>query len=83
MVAMHSTVPPPPSEPTTPTGDLEALRPEREAADFLGVTTRALQKWRMRGTGPRFVRISGRCVRYRRRDLIAWAEERVKSSTAE
>jgi predicted DNA-binding transcriptional regulator AlpA len=63
--------------------DPDSLETEREAADFLGVTTRALQKWRATGTGPRFVRISGRCVRYRRRDLIGWAEARLKSSTSE
>jgi predicted DNA-binding transcriptional regulator AlpA len=63
--------------------DPDSLEAERKAADFLGVTTRALQKWRATGTGPKFVRISGRCVRYRRRDLMAWAEARLKSSTSE
>ena len=65
------------------TADPEALNTEREAADFLGVTTRALQKWRTTGNGPRFVRISSRCVRYRRRDLMEWSEARLKSSTSE
>ncbi len=63
--------------------DSDALATERHAADFHGVTTRALQKWRATGTGPKFVRISSRCIRYRRRDLIAWTEVRIKSSTAE
>ena len=63
--------------------DLDALKTERQAAHFLGVTTRALQKWRATGTGPYFVRISSRCVRYRRRDLLNWAEARLKASTAE
>ena len=63
--------------------DPDALATERQAADFLGVTTRALQKWRATGTGPQFVRISSRCVRYRRRDLITWAADRLKSSTAQ
>ena len=63
--------------------DPDALEAEQSAADFLGVTPRALQKWRITGTGPQYVRISGRCVRYRRRDLIVWAETRLKSSTAE
>ena len=63
--------------------DPDALATEREAADFLGVTTRALQKWRGTGSGPKFVRISSRCVRYRRRDLIAWSESHLKSSTSE
>jgi len=63
--------------------DVDALTTERQAANFLGVTARALQKWRTTGKGPLFVRISGRCVRYRRRDLLAWTEARLKSSTAE
>ena len=63
--------------------DPDALETERQAAHLLGGTTRALQKWRATGTGPYFVRISSRCVRYRRRDLISWAEARLKSSTAE
>jgi predicted DNA-binding transcriptional regulator AlpA len=63
--------------------DPDALVAERQAADFLGVTTRALQKWRATGAGPRYVRISSRCIRYRRRDLIAWAESHLRSSTAE
>jgi predicted DNA-binding transcriptional regulator AlpA len=61
----------------------EGLVSERQAADFLGVTVRALQKWRVTGTGPTYVRISSRCIRYRRRDLHAWIEARVRSSTTE
>ena len=63
--------------------DPDALLTEQQAALLLGVTTRALQKWRVRGTGPQFVRISSRCVRYRRRDLVDWAAERIKQSTSE
>lgn len=63
--------------------DPDALATEREAADFLGVTARALQKWRTTGNGPLFVHISSRCVRYRRRDLLAWSEAHLKSSTSE
>ena len=69
--------------PTETRHDTDSLETERAAADFLSVTTRALQKWRANGTGPKFVRISGRCIRYRRRDLIAWAEAHLKSSTSE
>ncbi len=63
--------------------DLDALVLERLAADFLGVTPRALQKWRMTGAGPKFVGISSRCVRYRRRDLVEWAQAHLKASTSE
>ena len=56
---------------------------EREAAVFLDVTARALQKWRQAGGGPKFVRLSARCIKYRRINLREHAEERLVSSTAD
>jgi hypothetical protein len=53
--------------------DAEALLTEVEAADFLRLSVRTLQAWRLRIAGPAFVQV-GRAVRYRRRDLIAWIE---------
>jgi hypothetical protein len=61
----------------------DLLVDEAHAAELLSVNPRTLQQWRLRGTGPQFVRISTRCVRYRYRDLFAWAEERLRSSTSE
>jgi len=63
--------------------ELDRLVNERQAATFLGYTVRALQNWRLRGGGPRFVKVSSRSVRYRRRDLLAWIEERLRSNTSE
>lgn len=68
---------------TTWAEDPEQLLTERQAGDLLGLTPRALQAWRYRGGGPKFVRISSRAVRYRRRDLMEWVEERVRNSTSE
>ena len=62
---------------------LDRLINENEAALFLGYTVRALQNWRVRGGGPRFVKVSARSIRYRRRDLIEWAESRLVNSTSE
>jgi predicted DNA-binding transcriptional regulator AlpA len=62
---------------------LSRLINETEAAEFLGYTIRALQNWRLRGGGPQFIKVSRRSIRYRRRDLIAWADDRVCSSTSE
>lgn len=62
---------------------LDRLLTEREAAGFLGYSVRALQNWRVRGGGPLFVRVSGRSIRYRRRDLIEWSEGRLRSSTSD
>jgi predicted DNA-binding transcriptional regulator AlpA len=56
---------------------LEQLISENQASTFLGYSPRSLQKWRCDGSGPRFVKVSGRSVRYRRKDLIQWAEENI------
>ena len=60
----------------------ELLRP-REAARLLAFSPRALEAWRTRGGGPRFVRVSARAVRYRRGDLVDWARERLRCSTSD
>ncbi len=56
---------------------------QEEAAAMLNVAPRTLEAWRFRGEGPPWVRISGRCVRYRKSDLLAFIEERLKSSASE
>jgi predicted DNA-binding transcriptional regulator AlpA len=60
---------------------LDRLITERDAADFLGYTMRALQNWRVRGGGPVFVKVSNRSIRYRRRDLVAWIESKLADHT--
>ena len=62
---------------------LDRLVNENEAASFIGYTIRALQGWRVKGGGPQFIRVSARSIRYRRRDLIEWAEARLKRTTSE
>lgn len=70
---MARQTPPPRPTPRDLHQDPDALLREREAAAFLGFSQRALQAWRLDGTGPRYVRISSRAVRYRRRDLLGWS----------
>ena len=65
------------------TPDLEALIPEKRAAEFLGLSIKTLQKRRVTGDGPRYIRVSSRCVRYRRCDLITWANGLARTSTSE
>lgn len=62
---------------------MDRLIDEKEAASFLGYTVRALQNWRLRGGGPKFVKVSARSVRYRRRDLFAWIEVHTVCNTSE
>ncbi len=54
---------------------------EKVAAAFLDLQARTLQAYRQRGGGPRYVAVSARCIRYRRVDLRAWAEERLRTCT--
>ena len=53
-----------------------------EAARFLSLSGRTLEKHRCYGTGPRYSKIGGRVV-YRVEDLQAWAERGLKSSTSD
>ncbi len=62
---------------------LDRLINETEAAGFIGYTIRALQGWRVKGGGPKFIKVSARSIRYRRRELIEWAEARLRSHTSE
>jgi hypothetical protein len=62
--------------------DLYAALNENQAAEFLGVSTRTLQAWRVRGGGPPYCKI-GRAVRYRRRALMQFQEDHTRCSTSE
>lgn len=62
---------------------LDRLINEHEAADYIGHSVRTLQKWRVTGGGPKYVRVSARSIRYRRRDLNEWIEARIRSHTSE
>ena len=62
---------------------LDQLLNEQEAAKSLSYSVRALQNWRVRGGGPKYVKVSARSVRYRRRDLIRWIEMRTRANSSE
>jgi len=53
-----------------------------EAAHFLSLSHRTLEKHRCYGTGPRYSKVGGRVV-YRVDDLQAWVDRGVKSSTSD
>lgn len=59
------------------------LMDEKQAATLLGFSERTLQSWRCRGGGPPFIRVSARCIRYRREDLEAWVEANRRISTSD
>ena len=53
-----------------------------EAARFLGLSGRTLEKHRTYGTGPVYSKIGGRVV-YSVEDLLAWVQKGTKASTSD
>ena len=53
-----------------------------EAADFLGLSSRTLEKHRTYGTGPTYRKLGGRVV-YALDDLKAWADRGAVTSTSD
>jgi len=53
-----------------------------EAARFVGLSLRTLEKHRTYGTGPRYSKLGGRVV-YRLEDLQAWVALGTKASTSD
>lgn len=51
-----------------------------EAARFLGLSGRTLEKHRCYGTGPQYRKIGGRVI-YSLDDLLSWADGGLRSST--
>ena len=56
---------------------------EKTAAKFLNLSVRSLQGYRYKGGGCRFVRVSSRCVKYRRIDCREWSETKLRTSTSD
>jgi hypothetical protein len=52
-------------------------------ANFLNVSPRATEKWRLQGIGPPFIRIGKRRVAYKRSDIMAWLDANTFKSTSE
>jgi len=57
------------------------LLTQSEAARVLRLSERTLERLRLQGGGPLYVK-AGRAVRYRETDLEAWIDARVVSSTS-
>jgi predicted DNA-binding transcriptional regulator AlpA len=66
--------------------DLAVLPPRylrtKEAADFLSLSARTLEKHRTYGTGPAYRKLGGRVV-YAVEDLRAWADSGAVTSTSD
>lgn len=52
----------------------DELLTQREVAEMLKVAVRTLERWRQDGSGPPFVRVGPRAIRYRRTAVEQWLE---------
>jgi Helix-turn-helix domain len=55
---------------------------QQQLSELLHVSERTLERWRVEGHGPKFVRV-GRRPLYRLADIGAWAEGQTFGSTSE
>lgn len=62
---------------------MEALLNPAAAAKALSISIKTLEAMRLRGNGPKWVRVSSRRVAYRPADIREWVDGRVYSSTSE
>ncbi len=62
--------------------ELSHLVNQKQAAQFLGLSPRTLESWRLTGGGPVYIKV-GRRVRYRGCDLEAWLNARRRISTSD
>ena len=70
--------------PVLPSGDegIDPLLTVCETAEILRCSVHSLNKWRLTGNGPRFVRVGSR-VRYRRSAIADFIENSTRASTSD
>lgn len=59
----------------------EILLTVEDAAARLKISKHTLNRWRVTGEGPPFIKYGPRLVRYREEVLEAWADARTRGST--
>jgi predicted DNA-binding transcriptional regulator AlpA len=62
---------------------MNPLLDQRQAAHLLRLSVRTLERHRVAGTGPRFIRLGRRLIRYRVSDLAEWVDGGLRNSTSE
>jgi hypothetical protein len=61
---------------------MQTLLTQRDAATLLALSVRTLERLRVRGVGPRFVK-AGKAVRYQQDALERWVAAQSRASTSE
>jgi len=63
--------------------ELPRLFTPSEVAEQLGIGRRTLDRWRLTGEGPVFVKLSSQTVRYTAEAVARFVSERLKGNTAQ
>ncbi|MGD0290581.1 MAG: helix-turn-helix domain-containing protein [Candidatus Binataceae bacterium] len=50
----------------------DLLMDQNAASAYIGVSPRTMERWRAERTGPPFIRLSVRAIRYSRAAIVAW-----------
>ena len=72
-----------PVAPRRPAAKATELIDEATLSALTGIAQSTLRNWRCQGRGPRFIRVSRRCVRYARDEVDAWIAARTVRSTSD
>ena len=59
------------------------LLTEKDVAQALSLSVRTIQAFRLRGGGPRFIKIGARAVRYRPEDISTFLNDAARASTSD
>ena len=52
---------------------------EQQAADYLGISKKTLQRWRFEHKGPAYAKLNNKLIRYRLADLDEWMNQQLVS----
>ena len=52
-----------------------AFQTESEAAEYLGISKKTLQRWRFDHKGPAYAKLNGKLIRYHQADLDEWMNQ--------
>lgn len=53
----------------------------QQAGEYLTLSVPALAQLRYMGTGPRYIKLTAKAVRYRKTDIDQWVEDRARDRT--
>ena len=80
---LHRMAPAPAGHASAPGAATDRVLSEAQVAKMTGLSQRTLQRFRLEGGGPAFIRLSEVRIGYRHRDVTTWLEARTFASTSE